>query len=63
VVNRVWKAMKAGKPLLTMPWMVRQSMFWRGALPVRAWDFVADKVFGVYHTMDEFKGRTAQNKS
>jgi len=57
VVDRVWKAMKAGKPLLTMPWMVRQSMFWRGVLPIRAWDFLADKVFGVYRSMDEFTGR------
>jgi all-trans-retinol dehydrogenase (NAD+) len=57
--RRVWKAMKAGRPLLTMPWMVRRSMFLRGVLPLRAWDFLADKVFGVYRSMDEFKGRGA----
>lgn len=57
VVDRVWKAMKAGKPLLTMPWMVRRSMFLRGVLPLRAWDFLADKVFGVYRSMDDFRGR------
>ena len=57
VVDRVWKAMKAGKPLLTMPWMVRQAMFLRGALPIRVFDFLADRVFGVYRSMDEFTGR------
>ena len=57
VARRVWKAMKVGKPFLTMPWMVRQSMFLRGVLPIRAWDFLADKVFGVYRSMDGFEGR------
>jgi short-subunit dehydrogenase len=57
VVERVWKAMKVGRPLLTMPWTVRLSMFAKGVLPRVLWDWVADKIFGVYHTMDEFQGR------
>jgi len=57
VVDRVWKSMKGGRPFLTMPWMVRQAMWLRGVLPLRAWDFVADKVFGAYRSMDEFTGR------
>lgn len=59
VVKRVWAAMKTGKPLLMMPWTVRLSMLTRGLLPIRLWDFVADRIFGVYHTMDEFKGRSS----
>jgi len=57
VVDRVWNAMKSGKPFLTMPRTVRLSMFLRGVLPLRAWDFLADKVFGLYRSMDEFTGR------
>jgi len=57
VVAKVWKAMKTGEPMLTMPWTVRLSSFAKGALPLRAWDTVADKVFGVYKTMSDFKGR------
>lgn len=64
VANRVWTAMKTGKPFLTMPAMVRSSMFLRGVLPLSAFDFLADKVFGVYRSMDGFKGRgTAHDKS
>ena len=29
----------------------------KGILPVRAWDFVGGKVFGIYTTMDNFTGR------
>ena len=57
VVRRAWKAMKAGKPFLTMPFMVRISMAFRGLLPIRIWDFIAGRIFGVYHSMDQFKGR------
>ncbi|EIT71523.1 MULTISPECIES: SDR family oxidoreductase [Hydrocarboniphaga] len=57
VTNRVWQAMKAGKPLLTMPWTVRLAMLARGLLPLALWDFVADRIFGIYHSMDDFEGR------
>lgn len=57
VVNRVWAAMKAGRPMLTLPWTVRLGMFCRGLLPLPLWDWVAEHIFGVYKSMDEFKGR------
>jgi all-trans-retinol dehydrogenase (NAD+) len=57
VVSRTWRAMKVGKPLLTMPWMVRVAMLFKGLLPIRLFDFVAGRIFGVYHSMDQFKGR------
>jgi short-subunit dehydrogenase len=57
VVDRVWQAMKNGKVFLMTPWTVRLSMFAKGSLPRPMWDFVADRIFGVYHTMDQFKGR------
>jgi short-subunit dehydrogenase len=57
VVNKVWAAMKVGKPMLLMPWTVHLSKIFRGLLPIRLWDWVADKIFGVYKTMEDFKGR------
>jgi all-trans-retinol dehydrogenase (NAD+) len=57
VVDKVWKAMKAGKPQLTLPWTVRLAMLSRGLLPLRLWDFIADKVFHIYSSMDHFQGR------
>lgn len=59
VTAKVWKAMKAGKPMLYMPWTVVVSKMLRGLLPLRLWDWVADKIFGIYKSMDEFKGRSA----
>jgi hypothetical protein len=36
---------------------VRLAKTLQGVLPQRAWDAVADRVFGVYHSMDAFTGR------
>ena len=57
VTDKVWAAMKKGEPMLILPWTVLLSKSLKGILPIRAFDFVADKVFGVYKTMDDFKGR------
>lgn len=57
VVSRVWKAMRAGKPMLMLPWTVHLSKFLKGVLPQRAFDVMADKVFQVYSSMDNFRGR------
>lgn len=57
VVDRAWRAMLAGQPLVLMPWTSKLGQFLRGVLPRPAWDFVADKVIGVYHSMDDFTGR------
>jgi short-subunit dehydrogenase len=57
VVSRVWKAMRAGKPMLMLPWTVHLSKFVKGVLPQRAFDVIADKVFHVYSSMDNFRGR------
>jgi len=57
VVERVWRAMKRGTPLVTLPWTVRLSMLLKGLLPLPVWDFVAGRIFGVYSSMKDFKGR------
>ncbi|WP_313544038.1 SDR family NAD(P)-dependent oxidoreductase [Leifsonia aquatica] len=56
VVDKVWKAMLAGRPMLMLPWSVGFARLLKGVLPTRAWDAVADKL-GVYHSMDLFTGR------
>ncbi|MGN6200565.1 SDR family oxidoreductase [Humibacter sp.] len=57
VVDKVWDAMLAGRPLLTLPKSVALARALKGILPVRAWDAVAGPVFGVYSSMDDFVGR------
>ncbi|MDJ0377325.1 SDR family oxidoreductase [Cryobacterium sp. PH31-L1] len=57
VVDRVWRAMLAGKPQLLLPWTVNLSKVLRGVLPLAAWDAVAGRVFGVYRSMDRWVGR------
>lgn len=57
VVNRVWKSMRAGKAMLMLPWTVHLSKVLKGLLPQKAFDWIADNVFGVYNTMDKFTGR------
>lgn len=61
VVDRAWRAMLAGTPLVLMPWTSKLGQLLRGVLPRAAWDFVAGKVIGVYHSMDEFTGRTSRD--
>ncbi|WP_223692653.1 SDR family NAD(P)-dependent oxidoreductase [Leifsonia poae] len=57
VVDRVWRAMLAGRPMLMLPWSVALAKTLKGILPTRAWDVLADRVFGVYNSMDDFTGR------
>ncbi|QNE36518.1 SDR family NAD(P)-dependent oxidoreductase [Leifsonia shinshuensis] len=57
VVDRVWRAMLAGKPVLLLPWSVGLAKTLKGVLPTRAWDALAGRLFGVYSSMDEFTGR------
>ena len=52
-----WNGMLRGTPMVLRPWTVKLSMALRGVLPTRAWDVVADRVFHVYSSMDEFTGR------
>lgn len=56
-VDRAWRATVAGQPQLIAPATAQLGKVLRGILPVRAWDFVGGKVFGIYSTMDKFTGR------
>ncbi|RRC96061.1 SDR family NAD(P)-dependent oxidoreductase [Schaalia canis] len=56
-VDAAWRGMLRGTPVVSKPWTVKLGMAVRGVLPTRAWDFVADRIFGVYSSMDHFTGR------
>ncbi|WP_411721521.1 SDR family NAD(P)-dependent oxidoreductase [Mycetocola sp.] len=55
-VARAWQAMLAGKPMRRTPWTVGLASALKGVLPQRAWDVVADRVFSVYSSMENFTG-------
>jgi all-trans-retinol dehydrogenase (NAD+) len=57
VVERVWRAMLRGAPMVMLPWTVGLSKALRGILPLPAWDAVAGTLFGVYRSMEKFTGR------
>ncbi|ABK03885.1 hypothetical protein Arth_2506 [Arthrobacter sp. FB24] len=56
-VDRAWRAMAAGRPLLIAPATANLGKVLRGILPVRVWDFIGGKVFRIYAGMEKFTGR------
>jgi short-subunit dehydrogenase len=57
VVAEAWKAMLAGRSFVVLPKTVMLSEMLKGVVPIDVRDFIADRVIGVYHTMDDFTGR------
>ena len=55
-VQKVWVAMKKGKVVVRSPWTVYLAPLLKGVFPIRLFDFIVGKVFGLYTSMDEFKG-------
>lgn len=55
-VDKIIDAVKRDKILLRMPWIVNLLPFMRGTQPARMFDYVAGRIFGVYKSMDKFKG-------
>lgn len=62
VVDEVWKAMRKGKPFVIMPKSVILNESIKGLMPTQLRDLLVGKVFGIHKTMDEFKGREADQK-
>jgi all-trans-retinol dehydrogenase (NAD+) len=58
VVDEAWAAMLAGRPFVVLPKTVMLSEMLKGVVPTGVRDFIADHVIGVYHTMEDFTGRT-----
>ena len=62
VTTKAWNAMLRGTPLVLLPWTSKLGQALRGILPRTAWDLVADKVFRIYGSMDEFTGRQSASE-
>ncbi|WP_433205922.1 SDR family NAD(P)-dependent oxidoreductase [Nocardia sp. CA-107356] len=56
VVDTSWREMKAGNPLVILPWTSRLNKAISGLLPIKLRDLFLSSV-GVYHSMEEFTGR------
>ncbi|QIS13262.1 SDR family NAD(P)-dependent oxidoreductase [Nocardia arthritidis] len=57
VVDTAWREMKDGTPLVVLPWTSRLNRAISGLLPIKLRDMFLNSV-GVYHSMDDFTGRT-----
>ncbi len=55
-VQKVWGSMKKGKVVVRSPLTVYLVAMMKGILPIRLFDFIFGRIFGVYKSMDEFKG-------
>lgn len=58
IAKKIISAIQKDKIHLREPFMVKILPFLKGILPTRVFDFVAGRLFQVYHSMDTFKGRT-----
>jgi short-subunit dehydrogenase len=60
ITDKILKAVERDKDRLREPFMVKLTPFIKGVLPAKVYNFVAGKVFGVYRSMDTFKGRGSE---
>jgi hypothetical protein len=51
------KGISKRKRSIKAPFMVRLTPILKGILPASFFDWIAGRIFGVYQTMDSFKGR------
>lgn len=58
--NRILKAIEKEKDFKGLPFGFHFIRFWQGVLPTRFFDWLFGEVFGIYHTMDNFTGRTSK---
>jgi|AntRauTorcE11897_2_1112592.scaffolds.fasta_scaffold03902_2 short-subunit dehydrogenase len=61
ITTKILDAVERGKDRLREPFMVKLTPFIRGVLPSKVYNFVAGKIFGVYHSMDTFIGRKKED--
>jgi short-subunit dehydrogenase len=58
IAKKIVQAVQKNEIHLREPFMVKILPFLKGILPTRVFDFVAGRLFQVYHSMDTFEGRT-----
>jgi hypothetical protein len=57
VVAQIAHAIARNRSVLRMPWIVNLLPLLRGLLPSRWFDVIVGEWFGIYHTMETFRGR------
>lgn len=57
VAHKIIRAIENGRTHLGMPWPYHLLRFLQGILPIGVFDWFMGKVFRIYSSMDEFKGR------
>ena len=55
--KRIIKAISSNKVVIKLPWIVNLLPFAKAIMPLRMFDFVIGKGFGIYNTMSSFVGR------
>ncbi|MFZ1287617.1 MAG: SDR family NAD(P)-dependent oxidoreductase [Candidatus Phosphoribacter sp.] len=60
VVEEAWRGMCGGSSFVILPRTVVLSEMLKGLVPIGVRDFISGNIIGVYHTMEDFKGRTEQ---
>lgn len=58
VADRIVGAVRSGRIFLRLPRLIEFVPLLRGILPVRWFDKIGGEWLGVYHSMDDFRGRT-----
>jgi all-trans-retinol dehydrogenase (NAD+) len=61
--ERVMKGVEQNEINLKAPFVVNALPILKGVLPTRIFDVVAGDIFGVYKSMDTFKGKSTEEKS
>ncbi len=55
--RRIIQAIEDNRIFLRVPWLLNFVPLIKGLLPTRAFDLVAGRMFGIYGSMDHFRGR------
>ena len=55
--KKIIRAVEKNRIFRGIPFGLHFIRFWQFILPIRVFDFFFGKVFGIYHTMDNFTGR------
>lgn len=63
VSRRILKAIERNRTFRGIPFGFHFIRFWQALLPVRIFDWFFGKVFGIYHAMDAFTGRSMTKKT
>ena len=56
--KKILRAIERNDPFRGIPFGLHLIRFWQASLPIRLFDFIFGTVFGIYHAMDNFTGRT-----